>query len=804
MKNRLLILLSILCTAATMKAQDIQNNPTSNHGNKFEALGTILPTPNEYRTASGAPGPKYWQQRCDYDITCSLDEDKQWLTGSEMITYFNNSPNELTYLWLQLDENQHSSKYNANYQDAGSMPKITSDQTLDRLSENTQPNDYGDNIVKISDALGKPLHYMINKTMMRVELPATLKPGQKFIFKIDWNYHISDRFKLGGRGGYEYFPEDGNYLFTMTQWYPRLCVYSDFQGWQNNQFTGRGEFALTFGNFKVQMTVPADHIIGATGECQNYQQVLTPAQFTRWQQAQTAKEPVEIVTLAEAKASEVKKSKAKKTWIFKADNVRDFAWGSSRKFVMDAMPAYVEGKKVMCMSYYGKEAYPLYRRFSTKVVAHTIKTYSHFTIPFPYPVAQSVEAANGMEYPMICFNFGRTEKDGTYSEATKYGMLGVVIHEVGHNFFPMIINSDERQWSWMDEGLNSFVEYLTEELWDNHFPVRGKGPAWAIVDYMKLPKDQLEPIMTNSENIVNFGPNAYTKPATALNILRETVMGRELFDYAFKEYARRWAFKHPTPADLFRTMNDASAENLDWFWRGWFYGIEPVDLSLDSVKHLTPDFSRVPAHTDSTVVKSIDKPMPDGKFPTDISKVRNREDKNIVFPTDADTSLHDFYWKYTRGQIPYDTTKYTVQSTFINGREVGNFTSEPLDDAEKTKLQSKQFYELQFSNKGGLVMPIIIEWTYKDGTKEIERIPAQVWRKNESHLTKLFIKDKEVSSIKLDPNRETADIDESNNSWPVVQTESKFELFKAKQLAPRAIPQTNNPMQLTGKPKKAF
>ncbi|MDO6432450.1 M1 family metallopeptidase [Flavitalea sp. BT771] len=791
MRNELLLFLGLAATGAAMA----QNNPASNHGNKFEALGTMLPTPNEYRTASGAPGPKYWQQRADYDIKATLDEDKQWLTGSETITYFNNSPDELTYLWLQLDENEHSAKNNANYQDGSTMPNMISDQMVDRTVRMKQSNDFGDNIVKITDALGASLKYMINKTMMRVELPATLKPGQKFIFKIDWNYHISDRMKYGGRGGFEYFPEDGNYLFTMAQWYPRLCVYSDFQGWQNNQFTGRGEFALTFGNFKVQMTVPADHVIGATGECQNYQQVLTPAQFTRWQQAQTAKEPIEIVTLAEAKASEVKKNKQMKTWIFKADNVRDFAWGSSRRFVMDAMPAYVEGKKVMCMSYYGKEAYPIYRRFSTKAVAHTIKTYSHFTIPFPYPVAQSVEASNGMEYPMICFNYGRAEKDGTYSEATKYGMLGVVIHEVGHNFFPMIINSDERQWSWMDEGLNSFVEYLTEELWDNKFPVRGKGPAWAIVDYMKLPKDQLEPIMTNSENIVQFGPNAYTKPATGLNMLRETIMGRELFDYAFKEYARRWAFKHPTPADLFRTMNDASAENLDWFWRGWFYGIDAVDISIDSVKHFTPDLAHPVAKVDTTIMKSIDKPMPDGKFPQDVSKEKNRNDKNIKFAVDADTSLHDFYWKYSRGLIPYDTTKYPQHIVQYD---------QPLDDSAKTLLSSKQFYELQFSNKGGLVMPIILEWTYKDGTKEVERIPAQVWRKNESHLTKLFIKDKEVESVKLDPNRETADIDESNNSWPAVKTESKFQVYKAKQQLLRSIPQTNNPMQQTQKDKKAF
>jgi hypothetical protein len=521
---RTLAFLFLCCLASVSRAQDIQNNPGSNHGNKFEQLGSILPTPNEYRTASGAPGPKYWQQRCDYNIQCKLDENKQWLTGNETVTYFNNSPDVLTYLWLQLDENQHSSSNNANYQDGGVMQKVMSDQAEEALERQNSKNDYGDNINKITDSAGIALHYTINKTMMRVELPKPLKPGQKFVFKVDWNYHISDRMTYGGRGGYEYFPEDGNYLFTMTQWYPRLCVYSDFQGWQNHQFTGRGEFALTFGNFKVQMTVPADHIIGATGECQNYQQVLSPVEYARWKQAQTSKEPVQMVNLAEATAKEKTKSKETKTWIFKADNVRDFAWGSSRKFIWDAMPAYVEGKKVMCMSYYGKEAYALYSKFSTKVVAHTIKTYSHFTIPYPYPVAQSVEAANGMEYPMICFNFGRTEKDGTYSEATKYGMLGVVIHEVGHNFFPMIVNSDERQWTWMDEGLNTFVEYLTEELYDNKFPVR-RGPAYLITDYMKLPKDQLEPIMTNSEDIVQFGPNAYSKPATGLNILRETIMG---------------------------------------------------------------------------------------------------------------------------------------------------------------------------------------------------------------------------------------------------------------------------------------
>jgi hypothetical protein len=629
--------------------------------------------------------------------------------------------------------------------------------------------------------------------MLRIDLPAPLKPGQKFVFNVDWNYNIPNRMVQGGRGGYELFPEDGNHLFTIAQWYPRLCVYSDYGGWQNQQFTGRGEFALTFGNFDVQMTVPADHVVGSTGECRNYAQTLTPTQQARWQKAQTASEPVEIVTLAEAKAAEGKKSTGTKTWMFSANNVRDFAWTTSRKFVWDAMATNIEGRKVMCMSFYGKEAYGLYRKFSTKAVAHTIKTYSDFTIPYPYPVAQSVEAANGMEYPMICFNYGRTDKDGTYTEATKYGMLGVIIHEVGHNFFPMIVNSDERQWTWMDEGINSFVQYLAQELFDSKFPSR-RGPAWAIVDYMKLPKDQLEPIMTNSENIINFGPNAYAKPAAGLNILRETVMGRKLFDFALKEFSRRWAFKHPTPADFFRTMEDASGEDLDWFWRGWFFSTDACDIALDSVKVARADANAfVPGLKEATAQVRLAKSQVNDF--DDISKIRNRQDSSITFLTDKDTTLHDFYWRYARGLEPYDSAIYTAPVPA---------SAEKPDAAAAQKFGSKYYYELQFSNKGGLVMPIIIEWTYKDGSKEIERIPAQVWRLNEAKVTKFFMKDKEVASIRLDPMRETADIDESNNTWGgTTAAPSRFALFKQKSGASRGQSTGLNPMQ-KAQEKKGF
>jgi hypothetical protein len=766
-----LLSFGIMClTALTVMAQDIRNNPGSNHGNKFEQLGTILPTPNEYRTASGAPGTKYWQQRADYDIKATLDEKNLMLHGAETITYFNNSPDVLTYIWLQLDENEHSTTKNAGYPDGSALGRGMSPAMIDNLEEAKTDNGLGVNILKITDLLGAKLKYTVNKTMMRVELPTALKPGQKFAFKVDWNYKITDRMTVGGRGGFEFFPEDGNHLFTMAQWYPRLAVYSDFQGWQHHQFTGRGEFALTFGNYKVAITVPSDHVVMATGACQNYPAVLSPAQLARWNKAQTSAEPVEVVTLEEAKKAEKTKATTQKTWVFNAENVRDFAFGSSRKFIWDALAANVEGKKVMCMSAYGKEAYGLYRPFSSKAVAHTIKTYSKFTIPYPYPVAQSIEASNGMEYPMICFNYGRTEKDGSYTEATKNGMLGVIIHEVGHNFFPMIVNSDERQWSWMDEGLNTYVEYLTEELYDNKFPSR-RGPAFAIADYMKLPKDQLEPIMTNSENIIQFGPNAYAKPATGLNILRETIMGRDLFDYSFKEYARRWAFKHPTPADLFRTIEDASAEDLDWFWRGWFYSIDPVDIAIDTVKHAVYDASiAAPAPRSMGGPRGLSKPEVNSF--EDISKIRNRNDKSIVFLTDVDTTLRDFYWRYDRGLEPYDSVTKQPAITMP--------AAEVLTDAEKAKYASANLYEVSFINKGGLVMPIILEFTFEDGTKETQRLPAQIWRKNENKVTKVFLTNKKAVSIQLDPMRETADIDESNNKWPNVAAPSKFALFKSK------------------------
>ena len=755
-----LLLVSVLLIGNFSFAQ----NPDSNHGNKFEQIDNLMWPPNTYRGADGAPGPDYWQQKVDYKIDCTLDTKENRLTGRETITYHNNSPNSLRYFWLQLDENQHAADADNHIFNGSRMNETMSESALTRLENNKYLEKFGVNITKVTSSSGNKLNYVINKTMMRVDLPKPLKPGEKYVFKVDWNYNLIDRMNTPswGRGGFEYFEKDKNYLYTITQWFPRLCVYNDVEGWQNKQFTGRGEFALQFGDYDVKMTLPDDYVVASTGSCQNYNQVLSSTERTRLEQAKKSSKPVQIVTLDEALAMEANTRSTKNiTWHFKAENVRDFAWGASTKFAWDAQNyTNADGEDVLCMSYYGKEAYPIYNRYSTKAVAHTLKVYDRYSLPYPYPVAISVEAANGMEYPMISFNPGRAEEDGTYTERAKQACISVVIHEVGHNYYPMIINSDERKWSWMDEGLNTFVQFIAEQEFDNNYKSR-RGPAEGAIRYMKQNKNRLEPIMTNSDNIIGFGSNAYMKPATALNILRETVMGRELFDFAFAEYGRRWAFKHPTPTDFFRTMEEASGVDLDWFWKGWFYSIDAVDVSLDSIKWYKADLVNDPEKKERERENVVRAPF------DHISKKRNKA-AGMKFEVDKDPELVDYYTNYQ----PWNTADSIVKSKVYLYDET--FTKEE----KEAMFGKKNYYELNFTNVGGLVTPLIIEWTFKDGTKEIDRIPAEVWRKNENNLTKVFVKEKEATGIVLDPYKETADVDMSNNLWPVKELPTRFQVFK--------------------------
>jgi len=742
--NKLLTLLAFLVLVLPLSAQEWKG--------KFEQLDQQLPTPNEYRSASGAPGAKYWQQQADYVINAELNDQNQSITGSEVITYHNNSTDVLSYLWLQLDQNINA-KGNNTFKTANSSVRDSIDTKSMAATVDLYDFDGGFKIKSVKDASGKTLNYTVNQTMMRIDLPKALGAGQKMSFSVEWTFNINDRMKNmtpnDGRSGMEYFPEEDNYLYIIAQWFPRMCVYDDVVGWQNKQFLGQGEFTLAFGNYEVNLTVPADHIVGGTGMVQNLKEVLTAEQYARFEKAKTTfDKPVIICTQQEAIQREKTKSKDKKTWKFVAENVRDFAFATSRKFIWDAMAVKVGDKTPLAMSYYPKEGNPLWEKESTIAVKNTLVTYSKYSINYPYPHATSVHAAGiGMEYPMICFNFGRPNKDGTYSDRLKWGMIGVIIHEVGHNFFPMIINNDERQWTWMDEGVNTFVQYRTEV---ENYPDKpiGRGPAALIVPYMKGNADLQRPLMVNSESVVrqNFGNEQYAKTATALNILRETVMGPELFDKAFKEYAERWAFKHPKPADFFRTLEDASAVDLDWFWRGWFYTTDNCDVSLDDVKwfKVKKDQATVENKT-KTATKGDLAAKGDGNKPADFSQ--GPQYFNV---------------------IPTDTRMY------------GEFANRLDDKAMISKMENKNFYEITLSNKGGLIMPVIIEWTYKDGSKEIERLPAEIWRINETKVTKVFAKDKEVVNVVIDPLKETADISIENNTFPKGNQPSKFDELKKK------------------------
>lgn len=752
--NRIIFAFVSVCFlfSLNLRAQD-----NTNHS-KFRQLKDEFATPNIYRTASGAPGSAYWQQRADYKIEITLDDENQKINGTENITYYNNSPDVLKYIWIQLDQ---------NIREKGSLTEKTSTMKFPDASPKVSSyylkqflNDFdgGFKLEYVKDSKDQDLKFTVNYTMMRIDLPQPLKPGSTFSFKIKWWYNINDRAKVGGRSGMEYFKDEDNYIYTIAQFYPRMAVYSDFEGWQNKQFLGNGEFTLTFGNFDVNITVPEDHIVAATGVLQNPKQVLSSRQRSRLNDAKTSSSPVLIVTEDEAKEKEKTKASKTKTWHFKAENVRDFAFASSRKFIWDAMGVKFGDRTVMAMSFYPKEGNPLWGQYSTKVVAHTIRTYSKYTFDFPYPVAQSIHTNNiGMEYPMICFNGGRPEADGTYSERTKYGMLGVIIHEVGHNFFPMIVNSDERQWTWMDEGLNTFLQGITEREWDHNYP-HSRGIPTEVIPYMSGDKKYLTPIMTNSESLFNFGANAYSKPSTALNILRETVMGRELFDFSFKQYAQRWMFKHPTPEDLFRTMEDASAVDLDWFWRGWFYTTDDVDISLEKIRIFQ-------VNTQNPEVEKAIQKEKEENTPEPVSITKNKE--SLKTAVEQDASLKDFYSDYDKYEITEGDKKSYEKYL------------ESASDQEKELLKMDgYFYELSFKNIGGLIMPIILQFTFDDDSSKEIRIPAEIWRKNNEEISKVFYFDKKVKSIALDPHLETADVNTSNNYWPSKPEVSRFQMYK--------------------------
>jgi len=738
----------------TLNAQ-IQQGHTNT--NKFRQLYDQFADPNKYHNAAGAPGVEYFQQKVDYVMDVELDDENSRLFGEETITYTNNSPDQLPYLWLQLDQNIRKKDAPA-LEKNGSGNSFTLPPSSFVSSYIKGPFDGGFNIDWVQDEKGNSLPYTINQTMMRVTLPQAIQPGGSYVFKIKWWYNINNHVEGRGRSGYEFFEKDGNKAYVIAQFFPRLCVYNDVEGWQNYQFWGNGEFALEFGDYEVNITVPADHIMEATGRLQNPKEVLSREEYSRFTASEKSfDKPMIIVTEEEAREKEQTFSKKKSTWKYYAENVRDFGFATSRKFIWERQAVTLGSQKIMAVSLYPKEGNPLWEEYSTKAVVQTLKTYSKFTFDYPYPKAVSVHAKNqGMEYPMICWNYGRPDEEGNYSDRTKFGMISVIIHEVGHNFFPMIVNSDERQWGWMDEGLDTFVQYLTEQEFGvthpesigglSAYPSR-RGAPEKIVPYMAGNQEFISPIMSNPENVYQLGPNAYAKPATALNILRETVMGREAFDHAFKTYAQRWMFKHPTPEDFFRTMEDASAIDLDWFWRGWFYSTDVVDIGVKNLKKYY--FSDTP---DQKAKERLEQ------FGYDLQEL-----PDMVFKIDEDSEAFD--------------PNATSESSLGDSQILKDYLRE--NGLEDSKIPN-YFYEVEFEKPGGLVMPLIVEYAYADGSKERVTYPVQLWRKNDASVKKIITSDKELVGVTVDPDNETADVNTENNSWPKKEAPSDFDKFKAK------------------------
>lgn len=773
-RNLFTTLILAICSLSIANAQPLPNPKHSDsHGDRFYQIDQWLPTPNDQRTASGAPGPEYWQQRADYQISVTLDDSNQRISGVAKIDYHNESPHLLNYIWVQLDQNRFEpDAISATASPAPSLaPRVTFDRLRSIFARLTFDGGY--KIKSVKDQQGSPLKHTINETMMRIDLPKPMMPGESLSFSVDYAYNIIDSNLISGRSGHEYFEKDGNYIYEIAQWFPRVVSYTDYTGWQNKQFIGRGEFTLELGNYDVSITVPEDMVVASTGELANPDQVLKPVWIERLTEARKSNKPMFIVTPEEAKQNEgngTSEAKANengstregtvknKTWRFIARNVRDFAFAASRKFIWDAMGVKVGDQTVMAMSYYPNEGDPLWSQYSTEAIAHTLEVYGRYSFDYPYPVAISVNGpVYGMEYPMICFNGPRPEEDGTYSKATKYALISVIIHEVGHNYFPMIVNSDERQWTWMDEGLNTFLQYLSEQEWEENYPSR-RGEPEKIVPYMRGGNQR--PIMTGSEEILQFGANAYAKPATALNILRETIMGRELFDFAFKEYAVRWKFKRPTPSDFFRTMEDASGVDLDWFWRGWFYSTDHVDLGIEDVNLFVID------QGDPDEAAEQKRKEREEKEPS-ISDQRNKELPKRI---DWQPGLKDFY-----NSADYD--EFSVEES---ARKAYQKMLEELDDTQRSLLQrTTNFYVVKFRNHGGIVMPIIVRLHYADNTNEIVRVPVDIWRSNGDSVSKLFVSEKEIVRMELDPFRETADTESSNNHWPPKLIPSRFKLYKS-------------------------
>src|SRR5437870_1247609 len=525
-----------------------------------------LPAPTLIREGSGAPGPRYWQQRADYAIRASLDTATHTIAGAETIRYTNTSPDTLRYLWLQLDQNIYKAS------SRGAFLNPTDARFAGRGFEGGYTIDYLRAVRRIGRAAGRvPLATTLNGTMLRADLDRPLAPGGRAELELAYRFEVPEHGS--DRMGRERFP--GGWLYEIAQWYPRLAVYDDVRGWNTEQYLGQGEFYLEYGDFDVTITVPRSFVVAATGTLLNPLEVLTPTERARLAQALKSDTTVAVIAKTEVGQAFTRPvgGTPTRTWHYSAKSVRDVAWAAAPNFIWDASG----WQGVLVQSFYPPEANADWAR-STEFARHSIKHYSEKWFRYPYPTAINVAGpVGGMEYPMIVFCSHRSGG---------LGLFGVTTHELGHEWFPMIVGSNERLYMWQDEGFNTFINiystrtFFPDVSWDRD---RGNAQAWA--QFVRSGRD--EPPMLSADRVdpTLLGQIDYTKPATGLYLLRHYVLADTTrFDAAFREYIRRWAFRHPTPADFFRTMEDALGEDLSWFWRGWFYRTDVIDQAVDSVR----------------------------------------------------------------------------------------------------------------------------------------------------------------------------------------------------------------------------
>jgi hypothetical protein len=550
-------------------------SPPREPGDSSPFRRLALTPPSAVRGADGAPGPGYWEQRADYVIRATLDTAARAVRGEETITYTNNSPDTLRYVWLQVDQNLFTDTSRGAVifgQVPGSSPAAAS---------GAQSTGSGVRLLKVAQAAaavrGKPagkstdLRYLVNGTVMRVDLARPLPPKGRQQFELAWSFPFP---AAGNRMGVEDI--DGSPVFEVAQWYPRMVVYDDVRGWNTEQYYGRGEFYLEYGSFDVSLTVPADMLVAATGTLRNPDEVLTAAQRARLARARTSSETVVIRGKDEIgdPSSRPPTTYPTFTWHFTADSVRDFAWAAARHFVWDAVG--VNDGRTLAMSFYPPSAEPAWKE-SSQYAKTALENYSQQWVPYPYPVAINVNGIEGgMEYPMIVFCHERVDPVALYS---------VTDHELGHTWFPMVVGSNERLFGWMDEGFNSFINhYNFPKRWpDKPLPLARGVQSTYLKNAMS---GQEQPIMIPADRaltIENWRQALYNKPAVGLVLLRDHITSPERFDPAFREYIRRWSYKHPTPADFFRTMESGLGEDLSWFWRSWFFTTEQLDQVVDSV-----------------------------------------------------------------------------------------------------------------------------------------------------------------------------------------------------------------------------